>query len=49
MDVSSQILRAGTSAGANYEEADDGLIKESDELVRIMATVIRNADRGNED
>jgi len=86
--VSSQILRAGTSAGANYEEADDGssrrdsiakkkivlrelkecrwrmrlvraaglltanqdpVIKESDELVRILSTVIRNAERGNED
>lgn len=62
-----QILRAGTSAGANYEEADDGelkecrwrmrlvraagiltpaqdpVIRESDELVKIVATVIRNA------
>ena len=86
--VSSQILRAGTSAGANYEEADDGsstrdsiakkkivlrelkecrwrmrlvraagiltanqdpVIKESDELVRIMATVIRNAERRDDD
>ena len=82
--VSNQILRAGTSAGANYEEADDGsserdsiakkkialrelkecrwrmrlvraagiltaaqdpVIKESDELVRILSTVIRNAER----
>ncbi|HET9195031.1 MAG TPA: four helix bundle protein [Vicinamibacterales bacterium] len=86
--VSSQILRAGTSAGANYEEADDGssdrdsiakkkivlrelkefrwrmrlvraagiltasqdpVIRESDELVRIVATVIRNAERRDED
>ncbi|MGH9238492.1 MAG: four helix bundle protein [Vicinamibacterales bacterium] len=85
--VSSQILRAGTSAGANYEEADDGssprdslakkmivlrelkecrwrmrliraagiltqaqdpVIKESDELVKILATVVRNAKREKE-
>jgi four helix bundle protein len=83
MELSAQILKAGTSAAANYEEADDGsgkrdeiakkkialrelkearlrlrmlrqcnlinadhdpLIKESDELVRIVATVIRNAE-----
>ena len=82
--VSSQILRCGTSAGANYEEADDGssdrdalakkrialrelkesrwrlqlvraaglltpeqdpVIRESDELVRILATIIRNSER----
>jgi four helix bundle protein len=82
--VSSQILRAGTSPGANYEEADDGssprdslakkmivlrelkecrwrmrliraagiltpaqdpVIKESDELVKILAAVVRNAKR----
>ena len=81
--VSTQILRAGTSAGANFEEADDGssprdalakkkivlrelkecrwrmrliraagiltrdqdpVIRESDELVRILATIVRNAD-----
>ena len=81
--VSDQILRAGTSVGANYEEADDGssdrdviakkkivlrelkecrwrmrlvraagiltadqdpVIAESDELVRIVATIIRNAE-----
>jgi len=80
--VSSQILSSGTSAGANYEEADDGtsprdslakkmivlrelkecrwrmrlvraagiltpaqdpVIKESDELVKIVAAVIRNS------
>lgn len=85
--VSSQILRAGTSAGANYEEADDGssprdslakkmivlrelkecrwrmrliraagiltpaqdpVIKESDELVKILAAVVRNAKREEE-
>ena len=79
--LSYQLLKCGTSAGANYEEADDGssprdaiakkkitlrelkesrwrlrlvraagflspehdpLIQESDELVRIMSTVIRN-------
>ena len=82
--VSYQILSAGTSAGSNYEEADDGssprdklakrsivlrelkecrwrlrlaraaglltsaqdpLITESDELVRILATIVRNAKR----
>jgi four helix bundle protein len=86
--VSSQILRSGTSAGANYEEADDGssprdslakkrivlrelkecrwrmrliraaglltasqdpVIEESDELVRIVATIIRNAQPDDED
>ncbi len=80
--VSSQILSSGTSAGANYEEADDGtsprdslakkmivlrelkecrwrmrlvraagiltadqdpVIEESDELVKIVAAVVRNA------
>ena len=84
MELSAQILKAGTSAPANYEEADDGtsrrdaiakkkialrehketrirlrmlrssdlltsehdpVINEADELVRIVATVIRNADR----
>jgi four helix bundle protein len=83
MKLSEQILKAGTSAAANYEESDDGsgsrdkadkrrialrelkevrlrmrmlrrcglltvehdlVIKESDELVRIVATVIRKAD-----
>jgi len=81
--LSEQILKAGTSAAANYEEADDAsggrdkrakrmialrelkearlrmqmlrrcdlltaehdpVIKESDELVRIVATVIRKSD-----
>jgi four helix bundle protein len=81
--VSYQILSSGTSAGSNYEEADDGssdrdkiakkkivlrelkecrwrlrliraagiltpdqdpVIAESDELVRIVATIIRNAE-----
>ncbi len=80
--LSYQILKSGTSAGANYEEADDGsspkdilakkkialrelketrwrlqvvrasgflseahdpVIAESDELVRIVATVVRNS------
>ena len=84
--LSDQILKAGTSAPANYEESDDGtgsrdkaakrkialrelkevrlrmrmlrrcdfltaehdpVIQESDELVRIVATVIRKADGGN--
>jgi len=83
--LSEQILRAGTSAPANYEEADDAsgvrdkrakrmialrelkearlrmqmlrqsdlltaehdpVITESDELVRILATVIRKSDGG---
>jgi len=82
--LSAQILKCGTSAGANYEEADDGssdrdklakkkislremkecrfrlrlvrsagflkaahdpVIQESEELVRILATVIRNEER----
>jgi four helix bundle protein len=82
IELSAQILKSGTSAAANYEEADDGtgkrdelakkkitlpelketrirlrmlrrsnllsadhdpVIKESDELVRIVATVIRNS------
>ena len=81
--LSYQLLRCGTSAGANYEEADDGssdrdslakkkialrelketrfrlrvlrecgflteaqspAIVESDELVRIVATVVRNVE-----
>ena len=81
--VSYQILSSGTSAGSNYEEADDGssqrdkiakkkialrelkecrwrmrliraagiltpdqdpVIAESDELVRIVATIVRNAE-----
>jgi len=80
-------LRCDTSAGANYEEADDGssdrdtiakrkitlrepkdcrwrlrliraaglltleqepVIRESDELVRILATIIRNAERADD-
>ncbi len=79
--LSYQILKCGTSAGANYEEADDGssprdkkakrlitlrelketqfrlkvlrivgilglchdpILQENDELVRIVATIIRN-------
>jgi four helix bundle protein len=83
VELSAQVLKCGTSAPANYEEADDGtskrdaiakkkialrelketrirlrmlrrcdllgsehdpVIKESDELVRIVATVIRNAE-----
>jgi four helix bundle protein len=82
-ELSAQILKAGTSASANYEEADDAtgkrdeiakkkialrelketrirlrmlrksnilteehdpVINESDELVRILATVIRKAE-----
>lgn len=81
-ELSHQLLRCGTSAGANYEEADDGnsardrtakrrivlrelketkfrlrilrrsdflmeehdpLIDESDELIRIVATLVRRA------
>src|SRR5687768_6902292 len=81
--LSQQVLKSGTSAGANFEEADDGssprdalakkkivlrelkecrwrmrliraagiltrdqdpVIRESDELVRILATIVRNAD-----
>ena len=84
VELSAQVLKCGTSAPANYEEADDGtgkrdviakkkialrelketrvrlrmlrrcdllgpehdpLIDESAELVRIVATVIRNAER----
>ena len=87
MQLSEQILKAGTSAAANYEEADDAsgkrdelakkrialrelketrtrlrmlrqtdiltpehepVIDESDELVRIVATVIRNSEGGRE-
>jgi four helix bundle protein len=83
--LSAQLLRCGTSSGANYEEADDGssdrdalakqkialremketrfrlrllrragflspvhdpVIQESDELVRILATVVRNRASG---
>jgi len=82
--LSYQLLKCGTSAGANYEEADDGssgrdaiakkkitlrelkearfrlrvlrtcgmlskdeeaVIAESDELVRIVATLIRKSER----
>jgi four helix bundle protein len=85
VELSEQILKAGTSAAANYEEADDAsgkrdelakkrialrelketrtrlrmlrqtdilasehdpVIDESDELVRIVATVIRNSEGG---
>ena len=84
--LSYQVLKCGTSAGANYEEADDGssdrdilakrkvalreiketrfrlrvlrkcelltsdqdpVIKESDELVKILATLVRNSDGSN--
>jgi four helix bundle protein len=84
VELSAQVLKCGTSAPANYEEADDGtskrdvlakrkialrelketrirlrmlrrckllssehdpVIDENDELVRIVATVIRNAER----
>ena len=83
--LSAQLLRSGTSAGANYEEADDGssprdtlakrrivlrelketnfrlrvlrevgvlsaahepVIRESRELVRIVATLVRNSAGG---
>jgi len=83
VELSTQLLKSGTSAGANYEEADDGssprdsiaktkiilrelkecrwrlrvvraagiltlaqdpVIVESDELVRIVSTIIRNAE-----
>jgi four helix bundle protein len=86
MKLSEQILKAGTSAPANYEEADDAsggrdkrakrrialrelkevrlrlrmlrrcdlltsehdpVIDESDELVRIVATVIRKSESGS--
>lgn len=85
MALSYQVLKSGTSAGANYEEADDGssprdilaknrivlrelketrfrlrvlrrsgllteaqdpVIKETTELVKIVATIIRNAGPG---
>jgi four helix bundle protein len=85
--LSYQLLRCGTSAGANYEEADDGsspkdviakrrivlrelketsfrlrilkrcalltpeqdpVINEADELIRIVATLIRNSTRRSE-
>jgi four helix bundle protein len=74
--LSEQILKAGTSAPANYEEADDAtgerdkrakrmialrelkearilaaehdpVIDESDELIRILATVIRKSEGDN--
>jgi four helix bundle protein len=86
MMLSEQILKAGTSAPANYEEADDAsgardkrakrlialrelkearirmrmlrssgvltaehdpVINESDELVRLLATVIRRSEGGS--
>ena len=86
MKLSEQILKAGTSAPANYEEADDAtgerdkrakrmialrelkearirmrmlrstgllaaehdpVIGESDELIRILATVIRKSEGDN--
>ena len=87
-ELSYQILKSGTSAGANYEEADDGssprdtlakqkialrelketlfrlrvvrssgflteahdpVLIENDELIRIVATVIRNSRLGDND
>ena len=84
--LSYQVLKSGTSAGANYEEADDGssdrdklaktrivlrelketrwrlrvlrrsgyllsaqdpVIDEAHELVRIVATIVANADKGD--
>ena len=84
--LSYQVLKCGTSAEANYEEADDGssdrdilakrkislreiketrfrlrvlrkcelltsdqdpVIKESDELVKILATLVRDSDGSN--
>jgi four helix bundle protein len=86
--LSYQVLKSGTSAGANYEEADDGssdrdslakkrivlrelketlwrlrvvrasgflsgvhdqVLAENDELVRIVATVIRNSSGRDND
>ena len=86
--LSYQLLKAGTSAGANYEEADDGssprdalakkrivlrelkesrfrlavlrecgfltpaqdpVLDEATELVKIVATIVRNSDSGNSD
>ena len=86
IELSAQVLKAGTSAAANYEESDDAsgkrdksakrrialrelketrlrmrmlqacdlltaehdpLIAESDELVRILATVIRKSEDGS--
>lgn len=86
IELSAQVLKAGTSAPANYEEADDAtgprdkmakrqialrelkearirmrmlrrcdlltadhdpVINESDELVRILATVIRKSKEGS--
>ena len=43
--LSYQILAAGTSAGANYEQSDDPVIRESDELVRILATIVHKCRR----
>ncbi len=37
-----QILRAANLLAAQH----DGIIDESDQLVRILSTIIRNADRG---
>ena len=48
--LADQILRAGNSAGANHEEADDGsspeydpVIEETLELKRTMASLIRRS------
>ena len=62
IELSAQLLNSGTSAAANYEEADDGsstadrvaktltaahdpVIAENTELVKIVATIIRNSTR----
>jgi four helix bundle protein len=86
--LSYQLLKSGTSAGANYEEADDGsspkdalakkkivlrelkesrfrlrvfkscgflttkqdpVLAEADELVKILATIVRNSSGDNSD
>ena len=44
--LSYQVLKAGTSAGSNYEEADGPVINESDELVRIVATLVKKGPSG---
>jgi four helix bundle protein len=83
-DIRERLLAAGTSIGANAEEADgassrrdfiaknsialkeaketrfrlricrrcdllDSMLKESDELIRIIAAIIHSAKRGNPD
>jgi hypothetical protein len=49
IELSAQVLKSGTSAAANYEcdilgDEHDPLIDESDELIRIVATIIRKAE-----